>query len=189
MIVVEFEKGGGEFFVSDEQIFERRKGVGGDVERGRLDVVEELVEHGCLQEDAGERLAADALAKHGAARDGDVRVLVTFDERRQELRFGVDDIFQHRRGFADFVVEEVVEDLRDVLATLEVDAAEVGDQVDELLGLDQFASELVESLRRRSRSSRAEDQLTDLRESLGDFLLLEGRSGMFWEMDWMKVGL
>lgn len=52
------------------------EGVGGNVERGHLHVVEEVVEVFGLEDDLGQQLVADALPQHDAAVQRHLRRLV-----------------------------------------------------------------------------------------------------------------
>lgn len=67
LVVMIIQKGGAKHFMSSQQILEGGKGVGGDVERGNFDVVEEFVKDRRFEDDPREGLVADALAQHHAA--------------------------------------------------------------------------------------------------------------------------
>lgn len=65
LVVVLLQELGAQDFVSRQQLLERREGIGGDVERGHLDVAEKVEELVRMKHDLGERLVPGALPQHG----------------------------------------------------------------------------------------------------------------------------
>ena len=82
-------------FVSREELLERAERVGGDVERGQLNVTEQIVELLPEEHDACQRLVAKTLAKNHAAVECHLGLLVTLQQDEKDFALRDEEI--HRR--------------------------------------------------------------------------------------------
>ena len=103
-----------------EDLLEGREGVGRDVERRHLDVIEQVVELVAVEHDLGERLVPGALAQHQTAVQRDLRLVVAVEQQREDVRPRRHVIHRRQRP-ANVPPQKVVEDLRDHLLRLELD--------------------------------------------------------------------
>lgn len=116
---------------------ECRKCIWRDVKCWHFNVLEKVEELLRVQHDLGQGLVAGALAQHRAAIEGDLLVLVAGDQREENFRFCA-DIFDGRWSGADLSSKYIVEHLRHVLLSLEVNSIKVLDEQEEQVAVVQF---------------------------------------------------
>jgi hypothetical protein len=130
--------------VLGEQVLERGEGVGRHVKVRRLDVREECVELRLVhrrQQQRCEPLVPRALAQHDAVVEGELRRLVAPQQDEEHVAV----LLEPLDGLVLAVLlssKQVGEDLRDVLAALEVEERQVGEQQAEDVALPHLARQL-----------------------------------------------
>jgi len=106
-------------FVSREELLECAERVRGDVERGQLNVTEQIVELLPEEHDACQRLVAKTLAKNHTAVERHLGLLVTLQQ--DEKDFALSDEKIHRRETRpDLATQQNPKDLDDLFLRLEI---------------------------------------------------------------------
>lgn len=144
-VVVLFEKAGTQRLVFGQEVAEREERVRGDVERGQLDVVEELVEVRRVEYELGQLFVAAAFAQHHATIQRDFLHFIAVDESIEYVGFG-SDVIDRGRSVADLTSQQVVEYRRDVFLAFEVNSMYVLDHDAYEIGVVDLLGELGDHL-------------------------------------------